>query len=54
MNRCPTCNSPNPHLHPAVQHEGETQLCLDPWHATTEKGREAIARWNKEVEHYGE
>jgi hypothetical protein len=32
MNRCPSCNSPAPHLHPAVQHEGEVQLCGDSFH----------------------
>lgn len=30
--RCPTCGSPAPRLHPATQHEGECQLCLDEWH----------------------
>jgi flavin-dependent thymidylate synthase len=29
---CPTCGSPSPTLHPAVQHEGEVQPCADPWH----------------------
>jgi hypothetical protein len=30
--RCPTCTSPDPARHPAVQHEGEVQVCSDPWH----------------------
>lgn len=30
--RCPSCSSPSPRLHPAVQHEGEVRLCRDPWH----------------------
>ena len=29
---CPTCDSPNPKLHPAIQHEGEVSVCPDPWH----------------------
>lgn len=29
---CPTCDSPAPHLHPAMQAEGEVQPCKDPWH----------------------
>lgn len=33
--RCPTCDSPQPHLHPAVQSEGEVQPCRNPWHAPT-------------------
>lgn len=32
-NRCPTCDSPQPHLHPAVQHEGEVSICKDPYHS---------------------
>jgi len=32
MNRCPTCNSPSPERHPAVQFEGETEPCIDPFH----------------------
>lgn len=33
LNRCPTCNSPLPKLHPAVQQGGEVQPCKDSWHA---------------------
>lgn len=29
---CPTCTSPAPHLHPAIQHEGEVQPCRDEFH----------------------
>lgn len=32
MTKCPTCNSPQPHLHPAVQFEGEVEMCADAFH----------------------
>lgn len=31
-NKCPRCESPAPNLHPAVQSEGEVQMCSHPWH----------------------
>jgi predicted HAD superfamily Cof-like phosphohydrolase len=30
--RCPTCDSPRPGLHPAMQLEGEVNICKDVWH----------------------
>jgi len=30
--RCPRCDSPAPHLHPATQHEGEVQVCSHQFH----------------------
>lgn len=42
--RCPTCDSPRPHLHPAVQYEGEVQLCRDAWHGVFNKPIEAARR----------
>lgn len=30
--RCPKCASPAPHLHPAVQHGGEVEICKHDFH----------------------
>lgn len=30
--KCPKCDSPAPHLHPAVSVEGEVELCVDDFH----------------------
>jgi hypothetical protein len=42
---CPACNSPAPHLHPAMQYEGEVELCRHPFHlrVTPENTSEKIA-----------
>ncbi len=42
--KCPRCDSPQPHLHPAVQVEGEVQPCSNPWHGSTRRGRETLER----------
>lgn len=31
--KCPRCDSPAPHLHPAIQCGGEVQPCTDPYHS---------------------
>lgn len=35
--KCPTCESPSPHLHPAMQYEGEVQPCRNSWHAAQQE-----------------
>lgn len=32
--KCPRCESPHPHLHPAMQFEGEVQTCTHDFHLT--------------------
>jgi len=39
---CPTCGSPKPEHHPAMQAGGEVHLCRNTWHLSTEAGRRAV------------
>lgn len=43
--QCPKCSSPQRHLHPSLQHEGEVSLCDDPYHrlVTSENTKERTA-----------
>ena len=42
---CPTCGSPDPKRHPAVQWEGEVQPCSDAWHSPPRaEVKRAVAR----------
>lgn len=34
MTECSSCKSTAPHLHPAVQHGGEVEFCVDSFHLT--------------------
>lgn len=42
--RCPKCNSPYPHSHPAMQHEGEVDICTHDFHLrpTNQNGQKYI------------
>lgn len=43
---CPICKSTAPHLHPAVQHEGEVEVCIDDFHLRdTPQNTDAIKRF---------
>lgn len=34
MDKCPRCGSSAPHMHPAVQHGGEVEVCTHDFHLT--------------------
>lgn len=45
MSKCKTCDSPRPHLHPAMNNGGEVQPCKDKFHlADTPQNRDAMRR----------
>lgn len=37
LKHCPTCGSPDPRLHPAVQYGGEVSICADAFHPSITK-----------------
>ena len=47
--KCPTCESPDPKLHPAVQFEGEVHLCEDSFHNPTANARQRMEEDNESV-----
>lgn len=55
MKRCPTCNSPEPHLHPSVQFDGEVEPCTDPYHLqiTPQNTKQRIEEHKKLLERIG-
>ena len=49
MTRCPSCNSPSPHLHPAMQFDGEVEVCGNEFHlqATPQQKPEYIEAYKQ-------
>lgn len=49
MRKCPRCESPAPHLHPAIQFDGEVQPCTHKYHKqiTPENTKEKIEATNQ-------
>ena len=43
--RCPTCDSPQPRLHPAVQYEGEVEICNDPKQEAADAAIDELQKW---------
>lgn len=41
--KCPRCGSNDPKLHPAVQHEGEVQICTHPFHIIHDTTKSMVA-----------